>query len=116
MAQAQPSGQDVERAVFEEIRLILGEQGKASGTLSPDDVLDADLGLSSSDFVLLVSHLAVRLGIDAFARSASITDVRTAGDLCRLYRDLQSGAVGAPGGDGRPVDRAPLPGTRTGSS
>jgi acyl carrier protein len=116
MAQEQPAGRDVERAVFEEIRLILEEQGKAAGRLSPDDALDADLGLSSADVVLLVSNLSAKLGTDPFERSASITDVRTAGDLCRLYQDLQSGTVGEPGGDSLRESRRPIPGTRAGSS
>ena len=90
MPQEQPLAHDVAGAVFEEIRLILREQGKTVGALHLDDVLDADLGLSSSDVVVLVTNLAARLGTDPFERSASITDVRTVGDLCRLYQHLRS--------------------------
>lgn len=81
---------DVAGAVIEEIRLILQEQGKTVGAVHLDDVLDADLGLSSSDAVLLATRLTAKLGTDPFERSASITDVRTAGDLCRLYQHLRS--------------------------
>jgi acyl carrier protein len=112
MTEAHLFPRDVDRAVFEEIRLTLEEQGKAFGCLSPADVLDADLGLSSLDFVLLVSRLAARFGMDPFERSAAITDVRTAGDLCRLWRDL----VGESGGDGLAARWRPATGTRTGSS
>jgi acyl carrier protein len=116
MAQEEPSDQDVERAVFEQIRLILEDQGKTACRLSRDDVLDTDLGLSSAELILLVSNLAAKLGTDPFEQSASITDVRTAGDLCRLYRDLRSCTVGESGGDSLPGRRRPVPGTRTGSS
>lgn len=79
---------DVERVVSDEIRRVLREQDKPDADVLPEDALDADLGLSSSDVVRVAGLLATRLGVDPFARSASITDVRTVDDLRRLFARL----------------------------
>lgn len=99
MAQEKFTSQDVQQVVLVELRLILEEQGKPPHPISLEDGLDADLGLSSSDLVRLVSNLTAKLGTDPFKRSASITDIRTVGDLCRLYQTLRAGDPGGIGID-----------------
>jgi acyl carrier protein len=99
MAQEKLASQDVQQVVLLELRLILEEGGKPAHPIALDDGLDADLGLSSSDLVRLVSNLTAKLGTDPFKRSASITDIRTVGDLCRLYQTLRAGDAGGTGID-----------------
>ena len=116
MAQERLTSQDVEQVVLGELRLILEGQRKPAGRISLDDGLDADLGLSSSDLVGLVSKLTAKLGTDPFKRSASITDVRTVGDLCRLYRHLRAGEGGASGMHDPPAPQRRAFGRRRGSA
>ena len=82
---------DVDRIVLDEVGVLLAERGRSRDGLSPDDALEADLGLSSLEIVRLIERIAAALTIDAFASAASITDVRTVDDLCRVFHDVLAG-------------------------
>ena len=71
--------------------MLLAEHGRSPDGVSLDDALEADLGLSSLEIVGLIESIAAALTLDAFASAASITDIRTVGDLCRVYHDVLAG-------------------------
>ena len=71
--------------------MLLAEHGRSPDGVSLDDALEADLGLSSLEIVGLIESIADALTLDAFASAASITDIRTVEDLCRVYHDVLAG-------------------------
>lgn len=85
---------DVERVVLEEVGVLLAERGLSGDGVSPDDALEADLGLSSLEIVRLIASIAAALALDALASPVSVTDIRTVEDLCRVYRDVLAGGSG----------------------
>lgn len=88
-----PSRRDIEAVICAEILRVLREQGKDLVEVSPEHALNAELGLSSSDVVGLVSVLNAKLQVDPFRQVTAITDVSTVGDLCRVYGDVLGGAA-----------------------
>lgn len=95
MTREPPARRDVERVIRDEIGLLLRERHRPGAWVARDDGLE-ELGLASLDVVQLAVILAARLGVDPFQRSASITDVRTVGDLCRAYERALAGEVSEP--------------------
>jgi len=91
----QPARRDVERLIRDEIGLLLPERRQPGAWVAREDGLE-ELGLASLDVVQLAVSLAARLGVDPFQRSASITDVRTVGDLCQAYERALAGEAGEP--------------------
>ncbi len=56
-----------------------------TGAAMLDKRLVGDLGLGSLDIAELVATLEAEVGCDPFALGASISDLRTVGDLVGLY-------------------------------
>ena len=73
--------------------MLLAERGRSGDGVSPDDALEADLGLSSLEIVRLIERIAAALALDAFASAVPITDIRTVEDLCRVYHDVLAGGA-----------------------
>lgn len=88
-----PSRRDIEAVIYAELLRVLQEQGKNAGEVSLDHALNAELGLSSSDIVGLVSVLNAKLQVDPFRQLTAITDVSTVGDLCRVYAEALGGVA-----------------------
>jgi hypothetical protein len=49
-----------------------------------------DIGFKSIDLARIVALAEIRLGVDPF-ETRPITDIRTVGDLCRVYEDALAG-------------------------
>lgn len=49
-----------------------------------------DIGFKSVDLSRIVALAEIRLGVDPF-ETRPITDIRTVGDLCRMYEDALAG-------------------------
>lgn len=49
-----------------------------------------DIGFKSIDLARIVAVAEIRLGVDPF-ETRPITDIRTVGDLCRVYEDALAG-------------------------
>lgn len=89
MNREQPTRRHVERVIQDEIGRLLAQRTPSGAPVARGDALE-ELGLSSLDVVQLAVSLAVRLGVDPFQR-ASITDLRTIGDLCEAYERALAG-------------------------
>jgi acyl carrier protein len=90
MLTQKPTPGDIEHAVHRAITDILERHGKQ---VEPFDNA-ADLvatGLTSLDLAALVAVLERQWKVDPFLESASITDIRTVGDLCRAYQNVLHG-------------------------
>jgi len=79
--------EQIEVAVHEKIRTILQERLGEVRTLGGTEKLNATLGLSSLDLAFLVAELEAELGVDPFAKSVSITSIRSVDDLVIAYRN-----------------------------
>lgn len=88
-----PARRDTEAVICAEILRVLREQGKDAVEVSLEHALNAELGLSSSDVVGLVSVLNAKLQVDPFNQLVAVTDVSTVGDLCRVYEKALGGAA-----------------------
>jgi acyl carrier protein len=75
---------DVRALVDEELRSVLGAEGRHPADLAPHAVLTEELGLSSAEVAQLLARLDARLG--TAPRSKSFSDVRTVSDLYSLYQ------------------------------
>ncbi|MFF0697200.1 acyl carrier protein [Streptomyces tendae] len=73
---------------------IVNEVDGPRDQVEEDQLLVDQLGLSSLHLARIVAVLEVELGIDPFSDGASITGVRTIGDLLRVY-DAGGGQPGA---------------------
>src|SRR5262249_22766616 len=78
------TGIQIETVVHDRIRAVLRERGD-NIAFSGGDKLNATLGLTSLDLAFLVSDLETQLGVDPFAKTVSITSVRSVNDLVRAY-------------------------------
>lgn len=76
---------DVVQAVRETVLDIVKRKSASCTGVERDQQLVADLGLSSMDFAGLVAALEMKLDLDPFAETVSITSIRTVGDLCDAY-------------------------------
>jgi acyl carrier protein len=86
---------DCGEAVRAEIRSLLRGRGHPEPAVSADDALVGTLGLSSVDIFALVPRLNASLGVDPFAGSFPVTELRTVGDLARAYAAAQSPGASA---------------------
>jgi acyl carrier protein len=77
--------EQIEMAVHQKIATILQERFGEIRTFDGAEKLNATLGLSSLDLAFLVAELEVELGVDPFAKSASITSIRSVDDLVNAY-------------------------------
>jgi hypothetical protein len=87
---------DVERLVHAELRAVLGGHGGPGKTPAGHDRLTG-LGLTSLQLAEIAARLVARLGVDPFARSLALTEVRTVGDLCRAFATAVAGTPRAIG-------------------
>jgi acyl carrier protein len=83
--------EQIEVTVHETIRAILQERFGKVRTLVGTEKLNATLGLSSLDLAFLVAELEVELGVDPFAKSVSITSIKSVDDLVRAYTNAVFG-------------------------
>jgi acyl carrier protein len=79
---------DVQIAVFEELRAVAELRGVELSDLSTRQYLVDELGFKSLDLAHLVAALERRLRADPFLEYVPITQVRTVGDLCQAYRGV----------------------------
>jgi acyl carrier protein len=82
-----PTLAQIEGIVHDRIGAVLAERVGEVPRLSGTENLSATLGLGSLDLAFLVAQLEAELGVDPFAKLASITSVRTVGDLVRAYQE-----------------------------
>jgi hypothetical protein len=72
---------------------VLEEVGRDRG-IEPTAFLPqrglVDIGFKSIDLARVVALAEIRLGVDPF-ETTPITDIRTVGDLCRVYEDAVAG-------------------------
>jgi acyl carrier protein len=85
-----PTAAQIEATVHKTIAELLEHRGRQAGTIDNDSLLVA-VGLTSLDLAALIARLQARLKADPFFSAKSITDVRTVGDLCRVYEDFIEG-------------------------
>lgn len=79
---------DIRGAVERVIRRVAEERGLALPALRDDTEIVDELGFSSLVVAALIASLEEELGFDPFQdEDVMITDVRTFGDLCRVYTD-----------------------------
>lgn len=75
------------------ILTVLEEVGRDRG-IEPTAFLPrrglVDIGFKSIDLARVVALAEIRLGVDPF-ETRPITDIRTVGDLCRVYEDALAG-------------------------
>ncbi|MBL8261475.1 MAG: acyl carrier protein [Xanthomonadaceae bacterium] len=79
---------EIKGAVERVIRRVAEERGLALPALRDDTEIVDELGFSSLVVAALIASLEEELGFDPFQdEDVMITDVRTFGDLCRVYAD-----------------------------
>jgi acyl carrier protein len=82
-----PTPAEIERTVHRTIAELLERSGRPAGPMANDLPLVAT-GLASLDLAALVAMLQRRWQVDPFLEAAAITEMRTVGDLCRVYREF----------------------------
>ena len=85
MTTERPRMQQIERAVQEEIIARVERRHHHRPTITPEQTLEA-LGLDSLDVHELVDSLETKLGSNPFEDTYSVNDLRTVGDLYRVYQ------------------------------
>lgn len=70
---------------------IFMAKGVKSPSLTPDTILEAELGLESLDFAELVIRLEERTGLDPFA-DGRVLHIHTIADLASLYEREEAAA------------------------
>lgn len=79
---------EIKASVERVIRRVAEERGLALPALRDDTEIVDELGFSSLVVAALIASLEEELGFDPFQdEDVMITDVRTFGDLCRVYAD-----------------------------
>ena len=88
--------------VVERMKSIADEQGIECGSIEDQRAIVDDLGFSSLDVAVLVSHLEKTFGVDPFAtNNSAATEIRTVEDVCMLYeRTLSDADTGVSPEDG----------------
>jgi acyl carrier protein len=82
-----PSPAEIEDIVHRTIAGVLERAGRPATPFDNDTALVAT-GLTSLDLAALVALLQRRWNVDPFLEAAAITEMRTVGDFCRVYRDF----------------------------
>jgi acyl carrier protein len=67
---------------------IVRRRSPSITSVSDEQKLTSDLGLQSLDMAELVAVLEIEFGADPFLSQASIADVHTVGDLCKVYLNM----------------------------
>jgi acyl carrier protein len=85
------------QVVRDEIARLLRELGKdVPATLTDQDHLDFDLGLTSLDVTTVLTRLSEGLDRTAARALLASTDLATVGDVSRAYRAAADGVAAAP--------------------
>jgi acyl carrier protein len=82
-----PTPAQIEETVHRTIAEVLERGGRPAQRFDNDALLVAT-GLTSLDLAALVALLQREWKVDPFLEAAAITEMRTLGDLCRVYRDF----------------------------
>ncbi len=79
---------EIKATIERVIRRVAEERGLVLPPLRDDSEIVDELGFSSLVVAALIASLEEELGFDPFQdEDVMITDVRTFGDLCRVYGD-----------------------------
>ncbi|SAL32910.1 putative acyl carrier protein IacP [Caballeronia udeis] len=77
---------DIKQTIEKVIRNIAAQRDLNLPELTDESEIVDDLGFTSLTVAALIAGLEEELGIDPFLREdVMITDIRTFGDLCRVY-------------------------------
>lgn len=77
---------DVRDTLLSVIRRVAEERGLQLPEMEDDTEIVDELGFSSMTVAALIANLEEELGVDPFQDpDTMITDIRTVGDLCRVY-------------------------------
>ena len=71
--------------IFDAIAEIVAQNSLQPRALADSDHLHKDLGFASLDVAQLIAVLEMDLGVDPFARGASLKEIGTVGRLVALY-------------------------------
>jgi acyl carrier protein len=71
--------------IFNAIAEIVAQNRMQPRALTDSDGLHKDLGFASLDVAQLIAVLEIDLGVDPFARGASLKEIGTVGGLVALY-------------------------------
>jgi hypothetical protein len=80
---------DPRRAILTVLEEVGRDRGIEPTALLPQRGL-VDIGFKSIDLARVVALAEIRLGVDPF-ETRPITDIRTVGDLCRVFEDALAG-------------------------
>ncbi len=76
-------------SIFEKVKETVNEIKQLNGADSVEVTMESrivhDLGFKSLDVAQLIAMLEVEFGKDPFSEGASLAEVMTIEDLCRLY-------------------------------
>ncbi|MGZ8245045.1 hypothetical protein [Methylomagnum sp.] len=75
----------IQAAVYRTLREIQEKSNKRRVELDDGLNLVHDLGFASLDLAQLVAILEMELDFDPFSEGASIEELKTVGDVCRVY-------------------------------
>jgi len=84
MLTGRPTPAQIQEAVHRTITQLLERAGRPAVRIGTDTPLVAT-GLTSLDLAALVAILQRQWNVDPFLEAAAITEMRTVGDLCRVY-------------------------------
>jgi acyl carrier protein len=83
------AGASVEAMVARVLVAVLDEGGRSVVDVRADARLVDDLSLKSLELASIVARLEMALDLDAFDSDVAITDVRTVGDITRLFESAR---------------------------
>ncbi len=87
MLNPKPNAAEIRLTIHRTIAELVERSGKPARPIADDDLL-VDTGLASLDLAALVARLERLWKIDPFLEAVAITEIRTVGDFCRVYRDF----------------------------
>jgi acyl carrier protein len=76
---------DPREKILDAIAEIVAQNHMQARALTDSDGLHEDLGFASLDVAQLIAVLEMELGVDPFARGASLEEIGTVGKLVALY-------------------------------
>ncbi|ERD99056.1 hypothetical protein [Pseudogulbenkiania ferrooxidans] len=79
---------DVRQVIEKTLRLVAEENLLILPAYGDDTELVDEMGFTSVSIAMLLFRVELELGVDPFLdENVRITDIRTVGDLCRVYSD-----------------------------
>lgn len=77
---------EIRETIIRYIKELSEENNKTLTEIKPEQSIMEDIGLSSIQVATLLSFLETDFGYDPFmSGDVSITDIRTVGELCKIY-------------------------------